>query len=72
MILFLLLACQAPFGADRQDLTGFRVAALSAPAAAAGDPLTPEVAVVVEGSALSKNKQAYLNVCHAWFGEAHL
>ncbi len=49
MLLFLLLACQAPFGADRQDLTGFRVAALSAPAAAAGDPLIPEVAVVVEG-----------------------
>ncbi|MEQ1566496.1 MAG: hypothetical protein ABMA64_12715 [Myxococcota bacterium] len=44
-----LLACQAPFGADRHDLVDFRVAALTAPPALAGDAISPRVALIVDG-----------------------
>lgn len=47
MLPLLLLACQAPFGTDRHDLVGFRVAALSAEVAAGG--AEPRAAVVVDG-----------------------
>ncbi|MEO0601358.1 MAG: hypothetical protein AAF211_07975 [Myxococcota bacterium] len=45
---FVLLACQEPFDADRHDLLGFRVAAVSASPAAPGDPVDVEAAVVVD------------------------
>ncbi|MFT5455424.1 MAG: hypothetical protein ACI9K2_001903 [Myxococcota bacterium] len=48
-MLLVLLACQAPFGADRQDLVGFRVAGLVVPAVGAGDTTVPQVAIVVDG-----------------------
>lgn len=44
-----LLACQAPFGADRHDLLGFRIAAMSVPPAGAGDTIVPELALIVDG-----------------------
>lgn len=46
---FALFACQAPFGTDRHDLVGFRVAAIAVPPAAAGATLVPEAAIVVDG-----------------------
>lgn len=46
---FALLACQAPFGTDRHDLVGFRLAAVSVPPAFATETVTPEVALVVDG-----------------------
>lgn len=47
----LLLACQAPFGADRHDLVGFRVAAVAASPAGGppGAEVTARVAIVVDG-----------------------
>lgn len=50
---FLLAGCQEPFGADRHDLVGFRVAAVSAPATAPGGAFVPRAAVVVDGRAWS-------------------
>lgn len=46
-ILPLLLACQQPFGTDRHDLTGFRVAAVAA--WRVGDVVNPRAALVVDG-----------------------
>lgn len=46
---FALLACQAPFGTDRHDLVGFRVAAVSVPPAFATEVVVPEAALVVDG-----------------------
>lgn len=43
-----LVACQEPFGADRHDLRGFRIAALTAHTS--GDRVFPRVAVVVDGA----------------------
>jgi hypothetical protein len=45
----LLLACQAPFGTDRHDLAGFRLAAVSFPPTPTGEVGTPQAAVVVDG-----------------------
>lgn len=45
--LLALLACQEPFGTDRHDLEGFRIAALSV--RPEGDALVPSPALVVEG-----------------------
>ncbi|MEZ4240867.1 MAG: hypothetical protein R3F59_32865 [Myxococcota bacterium] len=47
--LFALAACQEPFGTDRHDLTGFRIAAVALPAAAPGDPVRPRAALIVDG-----------------------
>jgi hypothetical protein len=47
----LLLGCQEPFGTDRHDLVGFRLAAVQAPAVAAGAPFVPRAAVIVDGRA---------------------
>ena len=49
--LILLTACQEPFGTDRHDLEGFRVAGLSASPAGgpAGTEIVPTVALVVNG-----------------------
>jgi hypothetical protein len=44
-----LLACQEPFGADRHDLVGFRIAAVTVPAAEPGEAVVPRVALVVDG-----------------------
>lgn len=52
-MLLLLAACQEPFGADRHDLVGFRIAAVSVPPAAPGDEVVPRAAVVVDGRAWS-------------------
>ncbi len=48
-MMLLLWGCQEPFGERRQDLVGFRIASLTAPASAPGQPTEPEVSVVVEG-----------------------
>ncbi|MCO4747706.1 MAG: hypothetical protein KC912_23115 [Proteobacteria bacterium] len=56
MLLFLaLIACQTPFGADRHDLTGDRVAAVSVQPSGgvAGDVLVPRLALVTDGRAWS-------------------
>ena len=49
--LLLLTGCQDPFGTDRHDLEGFRVAGLSASPAGgpAGTEIVPSVALVVDG-----------------------
>lgn len=51
MIVLLALGCQEPFGTDRHDLSGFRVAAVTVdpPAAVAGDVVTARAAVIVDG-----------------------
>jgi hypothetical protein len=49
----LLAACLEPFGADRHDLVGFRIAAVSVPPAEEGDLVVPRAAVVVDGRAWS-------------------
>lgn len=51
MLLLALAACLEPFGTDRHDLEGFRIAAVSVdvPGAAAGDVLVPSAAVTVDG-----------------------
>ncbi len=49
MWLVALLACQEPFGTGRHDLVGFRIAAVSAPAAEAGEEIRPSAAFVVDG-----------------------
>jgi hypothetical protein len=50
-----LLACQEPFEIDRHDLVGFRIAAISAPPAAAGQSLEPTAALIVEGRPWSED-----------------
>lgn len=42
-------ACQEPFDNDRHDLVGFRIAAVSVAPAAAGEPVYPRAAVIVDG-----------------------
>lgn len=49
MWITVLLACQEPFDADRHDLVGFRIAALTAPPAADGETITPALALVTDG-----------------------
>jgi hypothetical protein len=49
LLVLILLGCQEPFGERRQDLSGFRIASLTAPAAQPGDTTTPIVSVVVKG-----------------------
>lgn len=51
LALLLLTGCQEPFGTDRHDLEGFRVAGLSASPAGgpAGTEIVPTVALVVDG-----------------------
>lgn len=44
-----LVACQEPFGTDRHDLVGFRVAAMSVPPASAGQSVEPRVGLIVDG-----------------------
>ncbi|MCB9684589.1 MAG: hypothetical protein H6738_04675 [Alphaproteobacteria bacterium] len=53
MLLALLAACQAPFGADRHDLVGFRVAAVDADPVRDGGTTTARVAVIVDGRPFS-------------------
>lgn len=48
MLLAWLLACQTPFGTDRHDLVGFRVAAIEVGPAGPGDDVTPRLAVIVD------------------------
>ena len=48
-MMLLVWGCQEPFGERRQDLRGFRIAALTAPFAEAGLMTVPEVSVVHEG-----------------------
>src|SRR5262245_20118336 len=48
-----LAACQAPFGTDRHDLVGFRVAAMALAPAQPGGRVTPAVALIVDGHAWS-------------------
>lgn len=48
-VMLLLWGCQEPFGERRQDLTGFRIATLTAQGANPGEPIEPEVSVVHEG-----------------------
>jgi hypothetical protein len=45
----LLAGCQEPFGTDRHDLVGFRIAAIAAPAVTSGDAFVARAAVVVDG-----------------------
>ena len=49
LLVLILLGCQEPFGERRQDLSGFRIATLTASAAKPGDTTTPLVSVVVRG-----------------------
>lgn len=53
-----LLACQEPFGTDRHDLVGFRVAALSVPPADDGAVVVPHPALVVDGRTWSDDPPA--------------
>lgn len=50
-MLALLLACQQPFGTNRHDLEGFRIAALAAEPAGgpSGTSVQPSAAIVVDG-----------------------
>lgn len=54
MLAFLLSACQAPFGADRHDLVGFRVAAVDAEPVEDGGTTSARVAVIVDGHPFSE------------------
>lgn len=49
LLVLILWGCQEPFGEQRQDLSGFRIASLTAPAAKAGEFTTPQVSMVVKG-----------------------
>lgn len=51
LLVWSLLGCQEPFGADRHDLRGFRVASLTAQVD--GEQVRPRVAMIVEGRAWS-------------------
>ena len=53
MLLALLAACQAPFGADRHDLVGFRVAAIDADPVRDGGTTTARIAMIVDGRPFS-------------------
>ncbi len=57
-----LLGCQEPFDVDRHDLVGFRIAAMQATPADAGEVTTPHVALVVDGRPWSDG-----NVDLRWF-----
>lgn len=50
MLVLLALGCQEPFGTDRHDLEGFRIAAVavSPPAAAPGDVVVPHAVVITD------------------------
>lgn len=54
--LLLLAACQEPFGTDRHDLVGFRVAAVRVEAV--DDSLTAHAALVVDGKVWSDDRVA--------------
>lgn len=47
VLLLLTTACQEPFGTDRHDLVGFRIAALSA--VGSGDTVSARAALIVDG-----------------------
>lgn len=53
MLFALLAACQAPFGADRHDLVGFRVAAVDADPVRDGGTTTARIAMIVDGRPFS-------------------
>jgi hypothetical protein len=61
-LLWLAAGCQEPFGTDRHDLVGFRIAAVQAPSASPGDEIEPSVALIVDGRAWSPD-----NVDLRWF-----
>ncbi len=48
-LIAILPACQTPFGVDRHELDGFRIAAISASSAESGDPVEVSVAIVSDG-----------------------
>ncbi|MEN0067470.1 MAG: hypothetical protein AAGA48_35390 [Myxococcota bacterium] len=49
MLWLSLIGCQEPFDADRHDLRGFRIAAISVAPAGPGEPVQVRLAAVVEG-----------------------
>lgn len=56
-LIFALVACQTPFGVDRHDLAGFRIAALSA-AIDADDGVNASAAIVSDGHLWSEQAVA--------------
>lgn len=49
MWIIVLLACQEPFGTDRHDLVGFRIAAVGVEATPDGSTVHPSAAIIIDG-----------------------